>query len=540
MSFQYPPIKKGINEDDYSKHNLCNPSHGLEKSSGIMTSCVVCNSMINGDCLKCKHCGLKIHESCRQKFVIPCFEEGNGTFQTDNLVNKQHCVELTSFSSFTYCQVCNDLLVGLSEQGQRCVYCGMTCHTKCLKKINEDCKPYKGETNFSHCFRKGVAPREKCDGCNSSISSGYTYAIQCAWCGFCCHQSCIDKAPHHCCYGYLSHVIIPPDYIGDDETVKYIEGYVPHVVVVNPKSGGKTGLDVMNHCKRLLNPAQVFNVFNGWDLVFNFVKNYKDFVIISAGGDGTIGWTMNECRKRNQDPQIAIMPLGTGNDLANSFGWGKTFDGKFETVKNCLFSIQSCVEMKLDRWKVSGDLEKEILFNNYFSFGIDADIVSDFHSQREANPEKFDSALKNKMTYGKTFFTNLKPETKLCDAIDVFDGEVKFDISEVVGVCFLNTPFYAGGTKPWGEVSDLKRKYGWTDQRMDDKKFEVFGFADSMSVVKTMTGITPHKIAQLRSVTFIVKSDQINCQCDGEPIVVKKGKYEITFDSQNRLLRKLQ
>lgn len=46
--------------------------------------------------------------------------------------------------------------------------------------------------------------------------------------------------------------------------------------------------------------------------------------ILVAGGDGTVGWILNEIVRKNINPlpEVAIMPIGTGNDLSRVLNWG--------------------------------------------------------------------------------------------------------------------------------------------------------------------------------------------------------------------------
>ena len=56
--------------------------------------------------------------------------------------------------------------------------------------------------------------------------------------------------------------------------------------------------------------------------------------ILAAGGDGTVAWILKTVRELQLEPPpaVAVMPLGTGNDLSLSFGWGNTFLHKWIAV----------------------------------------------------------------------------------------------------------------------------------------------------------------------------------------------------------------
>lgn len=58
-----------------------------------------------------------------------------------------------------------------------------------------------------------------------------------------------------------------------------------------------------------------------------YVSCCSRFRILAAGGDGTVAWLLKTIKELRLDPPplLAVMPLGTGNDLSLSFGWGNTF-----------------------------------------------------------------------------------------------------------------------------------------------------------------------------------------------------------------------
>jgi diacylglycerol kinase (ATP) len=87
--------------------------------------------------------------------------------------------------------------------------------------------------------------------------------------------------------------------------------------------------------------------------VFRHIKNYK---ILVCGGDGTVGWVLQCLDNVGQDsecssPACAIVPLGTGNDLARVLRWGSGYTGG-EDPLNLLRDVIDAEEIRLDRWTV--------------------------------------------------------------------------------------------------------------------------------------------------------------------------------------------
>jgi diacylglycerol kinase (ATP) len=87
----------------------------------------------------------------------------------------------------------------------------------------------------------------------------------------------------------------------------------PLLVLVNVKSGGCQGTELISAFRRLLNPFQVFDVLKSGPLVgsvglcigrqakLNFpafacslyvFRNLPKYRILAAGGDGTVGWVL--------------------------------------------------------------------------------------------------------------------------------------------------------------------------------------------------------------------------------------------------------
>uniref|UniRef100_A0A3Q4MU73 Diacylglycerol kinase n=1 Tax=Neolamprologus brichardi TaxID=32507 RepID=A0A3Q4MU73_NEOBR len=179
----------------------------------------------------------------------------------------------------------------------------------------------------------------------------------------------------------------------------------PLLVFVNPKSGGNQGTKILQSFMWYLNPRQVFDLSQGGPKEgLELYRKVHNLRILACGGDGTVGWILSCLDELALTPQppVAVLPLGTGNDLARTLNWGGGYTD--EPLSKILSHVEEGTAVQLDRWNLlvepnhSAGLPLDV-FNNYFSLGFDAHVTLEFHESREANPEKFNSRFRNKMFY---------------------------------------------------------------------------------------------------------------------------------------------
>lgn len=100
----------------------------------------------------------------------------------------------------------------------------------------------------------------------------------------------------------------------------------PLLVFVNRGSGGRQGAASLLHLRRVLSPHQVVDMDQGnAEEVLQCFSTVGRFRVLVCGGDGTVGWVLSllDGAGLEYTPPLAILPLGTGNDLARALGWGK-------------------------------------------------------------------------------------------------------------------------------------------------------------------------------------------------------------------------
>ncbi|KAI9988121.1 hypothetical protein PInf_024382 [Phytophthora infestans] len=178
----------------------------------------------------------------------------------------------------------------------------------------------------------------------------------------------------------------------------------PLLVFINSRSGGKMGLHVLRQVRMWLNPLQVHDLSHQ-----SPIEPLRRFIglprlrILVCGGDGTVGWVLGALDEigAQRQPPIAVLPLGTGNDLARVLGWGAGFSAPTD-VSEILSEVEAAHVSLLDRWQVNiGDSQKRVVLNNYVGVGVDAQVALEFHEQRERSPGLFMSQFVNKLWYSQ-------------------------------------------------------------------------------------------------------------------------------------------
>ncbi|NXO71736.1 DGKZ kinase, partial [Phainopepla nitens] len=497
---------------------------------------------------------------------------------------------------------------------RKCAACKIVVHTPCieqLEKINFRCKPSFRESG-SRNIREPIVVRHhwvhrrrqegKCRQCGKGFQQKFAFhskeivAISCSWCKQAYHSkvSCfmLQHIEEPCSLGAHAAVVIPPTWIlrvrrpqnplksskkkkrtsfkrksskkGAEEgrwkpfVIKPMPAPLmkPLLVFVNPKSGGNQGTKIIQSFMWYLNPRQVFDLSQGGPKeALELYRKVHNLRILACGGDGTVGWILSilDQLRINPSPPVAILPLGTGNDLARTLNWGGGYTD--EPLSKILSHVEDGNIVQLDRWNLhvepnpdTSPEEKDEtaadklpldVFNNYFSLGFDARVTLEFHESREANPEKFNSRFRNKMFYAGTAFSDFltgsskdlaKHVRLVCDETDLTSK-----IQDLKPQClvFLNIPRYCAGTMPWGNPGE---HHDFEPQRHDDGCIEVIGFTMT-SLAALQVGGHGERLCQCQQVV-LTTSKAIPMQVDGEPCKLAASCIRISLRNQANMVQK--
>ncbi|KAE9459018.1 hypothetical protein C3L33_09086, partial [Rhododendron williamsianum] len=310
----------------------------------------------------------------------------------------------------------------------------------------------------------------------------------------------------------------------------------PVVVFINSRSGGRNGPELKARLQELMGQEQVFDLQSVKPHQFvqyglgcleklaelgdSCAKETREKLrVVVAGGDGTVGWllgSLGELHKQGRGPvpPTAIIPLGTGNDLSRSFGWGGSLPFNWRSAtKRTLDKASTAPTCRLDSWNVSismpalevvdpphslksvegcsldlgnagedfGHLERCLRVSMWVweshgqcvlacAFGMDAQVAYGFHNLRNEKPYLAQGPISNKgaeslenMMFGGLIEPNAEIfiGLGLRNIVRLYTKKANYSEWEQVSIpswsiVVLNLNSYASGRNPWG---NLKPEY---------------------------------------------------------------------------------
>lgn len=315
---------------------------------------------------------------------------------------------------------------------------------------------------------------------------------------------------------------------------------------VNPISGGQRGMEVYDELTKIMGKQHVFNVkAENPEIGLAKFKDDPSLRLLVCGGDGTIRWILQACINVGLKtmPPMGIIPLGTGNDLARMFGWGKGYSG--ESLTAYVQGAVNSVPKPMDLWNcemtpvdpetgaATGPTTSHLMMN-YFNIGYDSQVAHGFHTLRVSNPSLFKSRVINKCWYLYYAFQNFWSGSHDLDS----SASLKIDGQEVAipqgtkTLVILNFVCYQAGVDIWGQKEEEN------DQKIDDGQIEVIGiggiFHEAMVRMYLKSGT---RIGRGKEITVDIKKKlSVAMAFDGEPEVQQPCKIVIKHLCQTPIL----
>ncbi|CAG5053743.1 unnamed protein product [Parnassius apollo] len=275
----------------------------------------------------------------------------------------------------TFCNVCREPLGALgTAHALACELCKYKAHKRCAARAPPSCKwstlaslgPHlvedaEGNIIMPHQWLEGNLPvAAKCDICDKTCGSVLRLQdFRCVWCRKCVHANCRPGWRATCSLGPARASVVPPTRL---HSVGPDDGWLPDrppnasplIVFVNSRSGDNQGIKFLRRFKQLLNPAQVFELSGaGPRLGLRLFRHFAPLRVLVCSGDGSVGWVLQEIDKLDMHRQVqtAVLPLGTGNDLARVLGWGASCDDA-ANLQQLLERYERASTKMLDRWSI--------------------------------------------------------------------------------------------------------------------------------------------------------------------------------------------
>ncbi|KAG9416131.1 hypothetical protein AC1031_000531 [Aphanomyces cochlioides] len=339
-----------------------------------------------------------------------------------------------------------------------------------------------------------------------------------------------------------------PPTIEDEYAIDPPQGSTPLLVFINSRSGGQMGLHILRQLRRWLNPLQIYDLsIQGPETALIQFSKVPGLRILVCGGDGSVGWVLGAIDNLSQahfqrQPPVAILPLGTGNDLARVLGWGSGYSD--QPISDILFEVENAHISMLDRWRVDLNGVKRSTMNNYVGIGVDAQVALEFHEKRERSPSLFVNQFINKFWYTRYGAQNFL--TRKCGNLEtkielICDGQPLELPPGIEGLIIANINSFAGGSVLWHE--DDSEEYTYTPPNstdtphmgpasMHDGLLDIVAVYGTFHLGQLQVGLSKAlRLRQAKKIHVRLK-ERLPLQIDGEPWMQDPCEVEITYHHQ--------
>ncbi|XP_063533927.1 diacylglycerol kinase epsilon [Cydia strobilella] len=452
-----------------------------------------------------------------------------------------------------YCTVCGKLMLPLV--GLFCECCGVSACKRCRRVVDKKfrCKQFTWPVDkqfHHHWVHIGNSRAEHSDNNDDTIRKYY-----CCWCQRTklCHDSAFNDS-EQCDFQKYRNIMIPPACVQVENGVvtgikpPTYPDWEPLFIFANRKSGSNRSDEVLSLFRGLLNPIQVVDMAEtAPESVVRWMPPRARVLV--AGGDGTVAWALNVLHAApHVKASVAILPMGTGNDLSRVLGWGAGLASHLD-AQAIINDVQHAEEQLLDRWKItikptrgrlrSRGRERIMYAYNYASIGVDAQVALDFHRARSQFLYRYGSRMLNYMAY--VLMGAGRALDSRCDGLEQrlrvsLDAREPLALPPIQALVALNIPSWGAGVQLWnmGNEGDVE------EQSISDGKIEVVGISSSFHIARLQCGLAePYRFAQASQ----IKIELEGCcamQVDGEPWVQRPATVLVEPAGQGRVLRKPQ
>lgn len=237
-------------------------------------------------------------------------------------------------------------------------------------------------------------------------------------------------------------------------------------------------------------------------------------LLVACGGDGTVAAVLDAVYRSDRDLAVAMIPLGTGNDLARHLGW-PSIPPTADRLDSWLAHAIAAPERRLDRWLLVGPGIERAWFN-YWSIGDDAAAALRFHHLRRVQPWLMRGGALNKAMYGLCGLAEAGARLRGCYDHPLPSGTGALVVASIAS--------YAGGTCLGPRIAS------------DDRLTDLFALPMGLGLGLLLVGRRRAKALGQAASWELRFSRSVPMQLDGEPFIGSPGLWAVRHGGQVRML----